>query len=125
VGGSGSKSWNLRDDRSPILLGLTRWAFAHRTESRLRPLGVSDGTRTRDVLDHNQVLYQLSYTHHANGPNMFLDHTAQREVYRAGVGGRNQFWLGATPVSAPRMRSAISFDVVLSGPGSGTNTASR
>ncbi|MDT7596664.1 MAG: hypothetical protein QOJ06_2210 [Pseudonocardiales bacterium] len=28
-------------------------------------LGVSDGTRTRDILDHNQVLYQLSYTHHA------------------------------------------------------------
>ena len=26
--------------------------------------GVSDGTRTRDILDHNQVLYQLSYTHH-------------------------------------------------------------
>ena len=24
---------------------------------------MSDGTRTRDVLDHNQVLYQLSYTH--------------------------------------------------------------
>jgi hypothetical protein len=87
--------------------------------------GVSDGTRTRDVLDHNQVLYQLSYTHHASGPSMFLDHTAQREVYRAGVGGRNQFWLGTTPVSEPRMRSAISFDVVLSGPGSGTNTASR
>ena len=30
---------------------------------RYRPSGVSDGTRTRDVLDHNQVLYQLSYTH--------------------------------------------------------------
>ena len=29
------------------------------------PPGVSDGTRTRDFLDHNQVLYQLSYTHHA------------------------------------------------------------
>lgn len=28
-------------------------------------LGVSNGTRTRDILDHNQVLYQLSYTHHA------------------------------------------------------------
>jgi hypothetical protein len=28
-------------------------------------LGVSDGTRTRDTLDHNQVLYQLSYTHHS------------------------------------------------------------
>ena len=25
--------------------------------------GVSDGTRTRDRLDHNQELYQLSYTH--------------------------------------------------------------
>lgn len=27
--------------------------------------GVSNGIRTRDILDHNQVLYQLSYTHHA------------------------------------------------------------
>jgi hypothetical protein len=53
----GSWSSNLRDDRSPIC--------------RVLPLWVSDGTRTRDVLDHNQVLYQLSYTHHANGPNMF------------------------------------------------------
>lgn len=24
---------------------------------------VTDGTRTRDVLDHNQVLYQLNYGH--------------------------------------------------------------
>ena len=62
---------------------------------------VSDGTRTRDFLDHNQVLYQLSYTHHANGPNKFVDRTAQREVYRAVVGGRNQLWLGTVPVSAP------------------------
>jgi len=34
---------------------------AGRIPSRI--FGVSDGTRTRDVLDHNQVLYQLSYTH--------------------------------------------------------------
>lgn len=27
-------------------------------------LGVSNGARTRDLLDHNQALYQLSYTHH-------------------------------------------------------------
>ena len=27
--------------------------------------GVSNGARTRDILDHNQTLYQLSYTHHA------------------------------------------------------------
>ncbi len=26
---------------------------------------MSDGIRTRDILDHNQVLYQLSYTHQA------------------------------------------------------------
>jgi hypothetical protein len=29
-----------------------------------RPSGVSDGTRTRDIRDHNAALYQLSYTHH-------------------------------------------------------------
>jgi hypothetical protein len=28
---------------------------------------VSDGARTRDILDHNQVLYLLSYTHHNHG----------------------------------------------------------
>ncbi len=35
-------------------------------QARLRSafVGVSDGTRTRDILDHNQGLYQLSYTHH-------------------------------------------------------------
>jgi hypothetical protein len=27
---------------------------------------VSDGIRTRDRLDHNQELYQLSYAHQAN-----------------------------------------------------------
>ena len=26
---------------------------------------MNDGARTRDILDHNQVLYQLSYVHHA------------------------------------------------------------
>jgi hypothetical protein len=25
---------------------------------------VSDGARTRDIRDHNPVLYQLSYAHH-------------------------------------------------------------
>lgn len=29
-----------------------------------RHIRVSNGTRTRDILDHNQVLYHLSYTHH-------------------------------------------------------------
>ena len=29
---------------------------------------VSDGTRTRDRLDHNQELYRLSYAHRVAGP---------------------------------------------------------
>lgn len=29
--------------------------------------GVDDGIRTRDRLDHNQELYQLSYAHHVAG----------------------------------------------------------
>ena len=33
--------------------------------SRVGLRGVSDGTRTRDHLDHNQELYQLSYAHRA------------------------------------------------------------
>ena len=32
------------------------------------PVGVSDGTRTRDIQDHNLTLYQLNYTHHGRGP---------------------------------------------------------
>lgn len=30
--------------------------------------GVTDGTRTRDIPDHNRVLYQLSYDHHGTRP---------------------------------------------------------
>jgi hypothetical protein len=32
--------------------------------SVLLKLGVNDGARTRDISDHNRVLYQLSYAHH-------------------------------------------------------------
>src|SRR4051794_25807896 len=32
----------------------------------LQDLGVSEGTRTPDRLDHNQELYQLSYAHRGN-----------------------------------------------------------
>ena len=31
-------------------------------------IGVSDGARTRDIPDHNRVLYQLSYAHHDCAP---------------------------------------------------------
>jgi hypothetical protein len=63
---------------------------------------VSDGTRTRDILDHNQVLYQLSYTHHASGPNA-ASRTMLRSVKCTGhdLERGNQFSIGAAPVSAP------------------------
>ena len=36
---------------------------------------MSDGTRTRDRLDHNQELYQLSYAHQA-ARNLAVVHSA-------------------------------------------------
>jgi hypothetical protein len=44
--------------------------------------GVSDGIRTRGHLDHNQVLYQLSYTHHgaAVGGRIGRPASAAREL---------------------------------------------
>jgi hypothetical protein len=40
--------------------------------------GVSEGTRTLDPLDHNQMLYQLSYTHH--GPTTEIVEPSQSTV---------------------------------------------
>ncbi len=53
-------------------------------------LGVSDGTRTRDRLDHNQELYQLSYAHHdaATPKSSVASATvAAGTAYRAFCGG--------------------------------------
>ena len=65
-------------------------------------LGVSDGARTRDILDHNQVLYQLSYTHHTSGPKT-ASRTMLRSVKCTGrrLARRNQFSIGPAAVSAP------------------------
>ena len=35
-------------------------------------IGVIDGARTRDISDHNRVLYQLSYDHHGLGILLYL-----------------------------------------------------
>ena len=60
---------------------------------------VSDGARTRDNLDHNQELYQLSYAHRV-GPNLaecvgcpppdlrFTRQDSQRADQRNGDGGK-------------------------------------
>ncbi len=70
-------------------------------------VGVSDGARTRDILDHNQVLYLLSYTHHG----------------RPGPGGRRDQSTG--PTSMPRTAFAASLAWSDVGPGCGTNSVRR
>ena len=50
-------------------------------------IGVSDGTRTRDIRDHNAALYQLSYTHHGRLAAALAESTCEPEgnPYRACV----------------------------------------
>jgi hypothetical protein len=79
---------------------------------------VSDGIRTRGHLDHNQVLYQLSYTHHA-APTR-----AQRNECIGRAGGPGNQAQASEP-SAPPCSVASRFDVSESGPGWSTNTAAR
>lgn len=38
--------------------------------------GVTDGTRTRDIQDHNLVLYQLNYGHHCRCVSGAVDRIA-------------------------------------------------
>lgn len=84
---------------------------------------MSNGTRTRDILDHNQVLYQLSYTHHDRS----LSRPAEKKctgservlapVFSAGT--EQGYCAGSTCLAA------MPFAVSESGPGCGTKTASR
>jgi len=43
---------------------LARRDFSVISNNSKESSGVSDGARTRDISDHNRVLYQLSYAHH-------------------------------------------------------------
>ncbi len=49
-------------------------------------LKVSDGTRTRDRLDHNQELYQLSYAHRAGSNVAVVGGGPQRLPRQSSVG---------------------------------------
>ena len=49
---------------------------------------MSDGTRTRDVLDHNQVLYQLSYTHRDPLAEALAESTGCRVATRSALPAR-------------------------------------
>lgn len=81
---------------------------------------MSDGTRTRGILDHNQVLYQLSYTHHDRFWNFAVSRPAEKKC------------TGSEGVLAPAFYragrtcfAAIVRAVSESGPGWATKTASR
>ena len=43
---------------------LRRAVYGAIRATQLRCIGVTDGTRTRDIQDHNLALYQLNYGHH-------------------------------------------------------------
>lgn len=90
---------------------------------------MSNGTRTRDILDHNQVLYHLSYTHHdrsfrpaekkCTGSGRVLAPGLLRRVAALTRGSLPFYSAGRTYFAA------IVFAVSESGPGCGTKTASR
>jgi hypothetical protein len=62
--------------------------------------GVSDGTRTRDIQDHNLALYQLSYAHHR------CRATAERAL--PGRTSRGfQKYSGPRPAARPRPRAPL------------------
>ena len=63
---------------------------------------MADGNRTRDHLDHNQVLYQLSYSHHGRPALRRTDEESSRSGRVVGqrrqTRGRDPF----RPVGLPR-----------------------
>ena len=80
--------------------------------------GVSDGTRTRDHLDHNQVLYQLSYTHHGRRSVLPAPHKctgpthAPKPPWRAPARGwpGTRLYSGPIRMCAMRARSWLDRD---------------
>ncbi len=92
---------------------------------------MSDGTRTRDILDHNQVLYQLSYTHHDRLLTLCRPRPAEKKCTGSEGVLAHGFSLAVRgPLPAPYWAgstcfAAIAFAVSESGPGCGTKTASR
>ncbi len=49
----------------PVVVGGVGGTLGIFVVPRVSSYGVADAARTRDLLNHNQVLYQLSYSHHA------------------------------------------------------------
>lgn len=92
---------------------------------------MSDGTRTRGILDHNQVLYQLSYTHHARQLDFAVSLPAEKKctgsegVLAHGFSRGRRSVVVRAQFAGRTCLAAIDFAVSESGPGCGTKTASR
>lgn len=92
---------------------------------------MSDGTRTRDILDHNQVLYQLSYTHHDRWFTWWFPRPAEKKCTGSEGVLAHGFsrWPAAASAGAYRAGRTYFPAMVLavseSGPGCGTKIASR
>ena len=80
---------------------------------------VSDGTRTRDFLDHNQVLYQLSYTHHARSFTLRVSDRPRKSVQGPKGCSRTAFAVapGGRYSAGRTCFAAIDLAVSESGPG--------
>ncbi len=61
---------------------------------------MSDGTRTRDILDHNQVLYQLSYAHQAPAKGIGSDRGRGAAALPCGAVLRSPVLIALTAVGA-------------------------
>ena len=79
---------------------------------------MSDGFRTRDLLDHNQVLYQLSYAHHLRGNLVVTLLPAILACPPERFSGGYPRWRSCTSAAA-----ALAWSLV--GPGWGTKAALR
>ncbi len=89
---------------------------------------MSDGTRTRDILDHNQVLYQLSYDSTTTGGGTCRFPDRPRRSLQGPKGARAHVFAGtllARYCAGRTCLAAIDFAVSESGPGCGTKMASR
>lgn len=92
--------------------------------NRPSPIGVDDGTRTRDSQNHNLVLYQLNYTHQVPGvarlEELYPTVPAESNRYSLHPVERRDLHVQAGP-SSSTAAAICSVD----GPGGGTKAVLR
>src|SRR5699024_5684664 len=87
-------------------------------------IGVADGARTRDIQNHNLVLYQLNYSHHRcpseqHRPCYPVWVRPEKSGWPAGVTGGQRVQSGSGSAAAAALTSSDA------GPGWGTNAVAR